>query len=109
MIIYKMNIMLNIQDDMARLTLRLIQKKSLNTYIRVCFLCLIIILKHICLMRQDIYGKQQDSEVKNPDLEAPALGYSWSGIGHRQFLLEYWSGGPPWCDLQGHTLGSAIY
>ena len=77
MIIFKMKIMLNIQDDMARLMLRLIQKKSLKRYIRVCFLCLIIILKHICLMRQDIYGRQQDSEVKNPDLEAPALGYSW--------------------------------
>jgi len=77
MIIYKMKIMLNIQYDMARLTLRLIQKKSLKRYFRVCFLCLIIILKHICLMRQDIHGKQQDFEVKNPDLETSALGYSW--------------------------------
>ena len=63
MIIYKMKIMLNIQQDMARLTLRLIQEKSLKRYFMVCFLCLIIILKHICLMRQDIHGKQQDGKI----------------------------------------------
>ncbi len=24
-------------------------------------------------------------------------------------VLECWSSGPPWCDMQGHTLGSVIY
>ena len=44
-------------------------------------------------MRQDIYGKRQDSDVKDPGLEAPALGYLWRGTAYRQVLLEYWSGG----------------
>ena len=48
------------------------EKESEGRY-QACFLCLIIILKHICLMRQNIFGKQQTSEEKNPGcVENPA-------------------------------------